>query len=184
MKTVNEFYGECLAEFVKKAQGYGYANSGARSDEVLAKRAEQSVRELLKYKGLINLFGNDQKTYYYYINGLSFAMGIVLATLQRTSKEKFEERGLIPAIVNDPDTSAHDLAYQTMAQYGMSSELYNQLVQDLYNAFVELDEPHWKSKEARDYTISALCASFMVGCSMAIECFEMKAAQAQMNNLQ
>ena len=182
MKTANEFYTDCLDGFVKTAQGFGYANSGPRGNEALVKCANKSVRELLKYKGLIKLFGNDPMTYYYYINGLSFAMGIVLATLQLNAKEKFEEKGLIPLIVNDPETSAHDLAYHTMQQYGMSPEVYNQLVQELYKTFVTLHEPYWQAKEPRDYTLSAFYASFMTGCSIAIERFEMKVAANRVAN--
>ena len=176
MKTANEFYTDCLEAFVKTAQRFGYANSGPRGNDVLAKRANQSVRELLKFKGLISLFGKDPMMYYYYINGLSFAMGIVLATLQLNATEKFEEKDLVKRIVNDPETSAHDLAYHTMQQYGMSPEIYNQLAQELYKTFTELHEPYWKAKEPRDYTLSAFYASFMTGCSVAIERYEMKLA--------
>ncbi len=177
MQTANDFYDDCLRGFVATAQQFGYANSGPRGDDVLARRANQSVRELLKYKGLIKLFGKDPMTYYYYINGLSFAMGIVLATLQLNAHEKFEEKDLVERIVNDPETSAHDLAYHTMQQYGMSPETYNQLVQELYKKFSELHEPYWKAKEPRDYTLSAFYATFMTGCSVAIERFEMKQAE-------
>ena len=82
MKTPDEFYSECLNGFITIAQGFGYANLGPRGNEVLTKRAEQSVRELLKYKPMIKVFGNDPMMYYYHINGLAFAMGIVLAMLQ------------------------------------------------------------------------------------------------------
>jgi len=174
MKTANEFYTDCLEAFVKTAQGYGYAVSGPRGNDVLVKRASQSVRELLKFKPLITMFSKDPMMYYYYINGLAFAMGIVLAMLQLNAKEKFADRNLIPMIVNDPDTSAHDLAYHTMQQFGMSPEAYNQLVQDIYEKFMELHEPYWKAKEPRDYTLSAFYASFMTGCSIAIERYEMK----------
>ena len=177
MQTANDFYDDCLRGFVATAQQFGYANSGPRGNDVLARRANQSVRELLKYKGLIKLFGKDPMMYYYYINGLSFAMGIVLATLQLNAHEKFEEKDLVERIVNDPETSAHDLAYHTMQQYGMSPETYNQLVQELYKKFSELHEPYWKAKEPRDYTLSAFYATFMTGCSVAIERYEMKQAE-------
>ena len=181
MKTANEFYEDCLDGFVKTAQRFGYANSGARGNETLLKCAGKSVRELLKYKDLIKLFGKDPLTYYYYINGLAFAMGIVLAMLQINAPEKFKDRNLIPMIVNDPDTSAHDLAFHTMQQFGMSSDIYNQLVQELYDTFKELHEPYWKPGEPRDYTLSALYASFMTGCSISIECFELKRAETASN---
>jgi hypothetical protein len=61
-----------------------------------------------------------------------------------------------------------------MQQFGMSPEAYNQLVQDIYEKFMELHEPYWKAKEPRDYTLSAFYASFMTGCSIAIERYEMK----------
>lgn len=178
MKTANEFYEECLDAFVKTAQGFGYANSGARGNEALAKCANRSVRELLKYKELIRLFGNDPAMYYYYINGLAFAMGIVLAMLQLNAPEKFKEKNLIPMIVNDPETSAHDLAFHTMRQFGMDPEIYNQLVKAIYEKFQELHEPYWQAKEPRNYTLSAFYAAFMTGCSISIERFEMKRAEA------
>ena len=59
----------------------------------------------------------------------------------------------------------------------MSPETYNQLVQELYKKFSELHEPYWKAKEPRDYTLSAFYATFMTGCSVAIECYEMKQAE-------
>lgn len=176
-KTANEFYADCLEAFVTTAQGFGYANSGPRGNDVLAKRANQSVRELLKFKELIRVFGKDPMMYYYYINGLSFAMGVVLATLQLNAREKFEEKDLVKRLVNDPETSAHDLAYHTMQQYGMLPEMYNQLVQELYKKFAELHEPYWGAKEPRDYTLAGFYATFMTGCSIAIECYEMKIAQ-------
>ena len=176
MKTANEFYTDCLNAFVKTAQGFGYANSGPRGNDILAKRAEKSVRELLKYRELIRLFGSDPMMYYYYINGLAFAMGVVLAMLQLNAKEKFADRNLIPMIVNDPETSAHDLAYHTMQQFGMPPEIYNQLVQELYMKFTELHEPYWQAKEPRDYTLAAFNASFMTGCSVVICCYEQKRA--------
>ena len=184
MKTADEFYTDCLTGFVGTAQRFGYANSGPRGNDVLVKRAEQSVRELLKYKELIKLFGKDPMTYYYYINGLAFAMGIVLAMLQLNAKEKFAERNLIPSIVNDPETSAHDLAFHTMQQFGMSPEIYNQLVQELYKKFVELHEPYWAAKEPRHYTLAAFYASFMTGCSISIERFEMRCAEKQAKDSQ
>jgi len=177
MKTATEFYEECLDGFVKTAQRFGYANLGPKGDETLAKCANRSVRELLKYKPLIKLFGNDPMMYYYYINGLSFAMGIVLAMLQLNAPEKFKDRNLIPSIVNDPETNAHDLAFHTMRQFGMSPEIYNQLVQEMYKTFTTLHEPYWKAKEPRDYTLSAFYASFMTGCSISIERFAMKRAE-------
>ncbi len=181
MKTANEFYEECLDGFVKTAQRFGYANSGARGNETLARCASKSVRELLKYKALIKLFGKDPMMYYYYINGLAFAMGIVLAMLQLNAPEKFKDRNLIPMIVNDPETSAHDLAFHTMQQFGMSPEIYNQLVQELYKTFTDLHEPYWKAKEPRDYTLSAFYASFMTGCSISIDRFELKRAGTASN---
>ena len=181
MKTANEFYEECLDGFVKMAQRFGYANSGARGNETLARCASKSVRELLKYKALIKLFGKDPMMYYYYINGLAFAMGIVLAMLQLNAPEKFKDRNLIPMIVNDPETSAHDLAFHTMQQFGMSPEIYNQLVQELYKTFTDLHEPYWKAKEPRDYTLSAFYASFMTGCSISIDRFELKRAGTASN---
>ena len=63
MKTANEFYEECLDAFVKTAQGFGYANSGARGNEarqghlrevlgapraVLAARSRSGLRRLRK----------------------------------------------------------------------------------------------------------------------------------------
>lgn len=176
MKTADEFYDDCLNGFIGVAQGFGYANSGPRGNDVLSRRAEQSVRELLKYKPMIEAFGNDPMTYYYHINGLAFAMGIVLATLQLNAPQKFKERDLIPAIVNDPVTSAHDLAYHTMQQYGMVPGIYNQLVQELFRKFQTLHEPYWQAKEPRHYTLAAFYASFTTGCSIAIERFEMKLA--------
>ena len=176
-KTANEFYEECLDGFVKTAQRFGYSNSGVHGNEALARCANKSVRELLKYKELIRLFGKDPMMYYYYINGLAFAMGIVLAMLQLNAPEKFKEKDLIQRIVNDPETSAHDLAFHTMQQFGMAPEIYNQLVQELYKTFGELHEPYWKAKEPRDYTLSAFYATFMTGCSVAIERYEMKQAE-------
>ena len=182
MKTANEFYEDCLDGFVKTAQRFGYANSGARGNEVLARCANKSVRELLKYKELIKLFGKDPMMYYYYINGLAFAMGIVLAMLQLNAPEKFRDKNLIKMIVNDPETSAHDLAFHTMQQFGMSPEIYNQLVQELYKTFTDMHEPYWKAKEPRDYTLSEFYASFMTGRSISIERFEMKRAEAKQKN--
>ena len=174
MKTANEFYDDCLNGFVAVAQRFGYANSGPKGNEVLQRRAEQSVRELLKYKPMIQAFGNDPMTYYYQVNGLSFAMGIVLAMLQLNAPQKFQERGLIQMIVNDPETSAHDLAFHTMQQFGMIAEIYNQLVQEIFKKFQELHEPYWQVKEPRDYTLAAFYAAFMTGCSISIERFEAK----------
>ena len=176
MKTANEFYDECLNGFITVAQRFGYANSGSRGNEVLSNRASQSVRELLKYKPMIKALGNDPMMYYYHVNGLAFAMGIVLAMLQLNAPQKFQERNLIPMIVNDPETSAHDLAFHTMQQFGMAPEIYNQLVQELFKKFQELHEPYWQAKEPRDYTLSAFYASFMTGCSIAIERYEAKLA--------
>ena len=181
MKTANEFYADCLESFVKTAQVFGYANLGPRGNDVLVKRASQSVRELLKFRPLIKVFGKDPMMYYYYINGLAFAMGIVLAMLQLNAPEKFKDRNLIPMIVNDPETSAHDLAFHTMQQFGMSPEIYNQLVQELYKTFTDLHEPYWKAKEPRDYTLSAFYASFMTGCSISIDRFELKRAGTASN---
>ena len=176
MKTPNDFYFECLEGFVEVSRGFGYALGGSRGNEVLMKRAEQSVRELLKYKPLIELHGNNPPMYYYYINGLAFAMGVVLAMLQANAPEKFKERDLIPMIVNDPETSAHDLAFHTLQQFGLHPEIYNQLVQELYKKFQALHEPYWTAKEPRDYTLAAFYASFMTGCSIAIGKFEEKQA--------
>ena len=177
MKTANEFYEECLDGFVKTAQRFGYANSGARGNETLARCASKSVRELLKYKALIKLFGKDPMMYYYYINGLAFAMGVVLAMLQANAPEKFKEKDLIPGIVNDPETNAHDLAFHTLQQFGMTLEVYNEMVKAIYEKFQALHEPYWKAREPRDYTLSAFYASFMTGCSVSIERFEMKRAE-------
>ena len=176
MKTPDEFYGECFQAFLTVAQGFGYANSGARGNEVLGKRAEQSVRELLKYKPMIKVFGKDPMLYYFHVNGLAFAMGIVLAMLQLNAPQKFQERDLIQVIVNDPETSAHDLAFHTMQQFGMIPEIYNQLVQELFKKFQELHEPYWTAKEPRDYTLAAFDAAFMTGCSISIDRFEAKRA--------
>ena len=177
MKTADEFHCECLEAFLAVAQGFGYANSGARGDDVLRRRAEQSVRELLKFKPLIKMFGNDPAMYHYYINGLAFAMGIVLAMLQLNAPQKFQERNLIPMIVNDPETSAHDLAFHTMQQFGMVPEIYNQLVQELFKKFQELYEPYMKAKEPRDYALAAFYAAFMTGCSISIDRFEARRAE-------
>ena len=174
MKTANEFYDDCLNGFIVVAQGFGYANSGSRGDDILRRRADQSVRELLKYKPLADAFGNDPKTYYYYINGLAFAMGIVLAILQANAPQKFQERNLIQSIVNDPDTSAHDLAFEAMQQYGMEPWRYNELVQEVFKKFLELYEPYGEVENARDYALAACRAAFMTGCSILIECFEAK----------
>ena len=76
-----------------------------------------------------------------------------------------------------PETSAHDLAFQTMGQFGMPSEIYNQLVQELFKKFQELHEPYWTAKEPRDYTLAAFYAAFMTGCSVSIERFEAKRAE-------
>ena len=176
MKTADEFHHDCLNGFIGVAQGFGYANSGPRGNDVLSRRAEQSVRELLKYKPMIRAFGNDPMMYYYHVNGLAFAMGIVLAMLQLNAPQKFQERNLIPMIVNDPETSAHDLAFHTMQQFGMVPEIYNQLVQELFKKFQELLEPYWKAKEPRDYALAAFYASFTTGCSIAIERYEAKLA--------
>jgi len=177
MKTTDEFYYDCLNGFIGVAQRFGYANSGPRGNDVLSRRAEQSVRELLKYKPMIQVFGDDPMMYYYHINGLAFAMGIVLAMLQLNAPQKFQERNLIQMIVNDPETSAHDLAFHTMQQFGMPSEIYNQLVQELFKKFQELHEPYWTAKEPRDYTLAAFYAAFMTGCSVSIERFEAKRAE-------
>ena len=179
MKTANEFYEECLDGFVKTVQRFGYANSGVRGNDVLARCASKSVRELLKYRPLIVQFKDDPMMYYYFINGLAFAMGIVLAMLQLNAPEKFKDRNLIPMIVNDPETSAHDLAFHTMRQFGMSPEIYNQIVQELFKTFTDLHEPYWKAKEPRDYTLGAFYASFMTGCGISMECFEMKRAESK-----
>ena len=180
METANEFYTECLDGFIEVSRRFGYALGGVRGNEVLAKRAEQSVRELLKYKPLIQLHGNNPMMYYYYINGLAFAMGVVLAMLQANAPQKFTDRDLIPMIVNDPETSAHDLAFHTLQQYGLHPDIYNQLVQELYKKFQDLHEPYWKAKEPRDYTLSAFYASFMTGCSVVLEKYAEKCAQNQM----
>ena len=177
MKTPDEFYDECLNGFITVAQKFGYANLGSRGNAVLSRRAEQSVRELMKYKPMIKVFGNDPMMYYYHINGLAFAMGIVLAMLQLNAPQKFQERGLIQMIVNDPETSAHDLAFHTMQQFGMLPEIYNQLVQELFKKFQELHEPYWQAKEPRPYTIAAFYAAFMTGCSISIERYEAKRAK-------
>lgn len=177
MKTPDEFYGECLNGFIAVAQGFGYANSGPMGNEVLSRRAEQSVRELLKYKPMIKAFGEEPMMYYYHVNGLAFAMGIVLAMLQANAPQKFQERNLVEAIVNDPETSAHDLAFHTMQQFGMIPEIYNQLVQEIFKKFQELHEPYWKVKDPRDYTLSAFYAAFMTGCSISIERYEAKRAE-------
>lgn len=182
MKTANEFYDDCVQEFVAVAQKFGYAMSGYRGNDVLTKKAFLSVRELLKFKPLIKLFGNDPGTYYYYINGLAFAMGVVLAMLQLNAPEKFKEKDLIHGIVNDPGTSAHDLAFHTLQQFGMALEAYNELVKAIYEKFQELHEPYWKAKEPRDYTLSAFYAAFMTGCSISIERFEMKRAESKPRN--
>jgi len=179
MKTANEFYSECLEGFISVSKGFGYAFDGVRGNAVLSKRAEQSVRELLKYKPLIQLHGENPMMYYYYINGLAFAMGVVLAMLQANAPQKFAERDLIPMIVNDPETSAHDLAFHTLQQYGMHPDIYNQLIQELYKKFMDLHEPYWKAKEPRDYTLAAFYASFMTGCSVVLGKFEAKVAQVQ-----
>lgn len=179
MKTPNDFYFDCLEGFVEVSKGFGYALGGVRGNEVLMKRAEQSVREFLKYKPLIELHGNDPVMYYYYINGLAFAMGVVLAMLQVNAPEKFAERGLVQSIANDPETSAHDLAFHTLQQFGLHPEIYNQLVQELYKKFQELHEPYWAAKEPRDYTLAAFYASFMTGASIAIGKFEEKMARKQ-----
>lgn len=177
MKTANEFYDDCLQGFVSVAQGFGYAMSGPKANDVLSKKAFLSVRELLKFKPLIKLFGNDPGMYYYYINGLAFAMGVVLAMLQANAPEKFKEKDLIPGIVNDPETNAHDLAFHTLQQFGMTLEVYNEMVKAIYEKFQALHEPYWKAREPRDYTLSAFYASFMTGCSVSIERFEMKRAE-------
>lgn len=177
MKTADEFYDECLNEFIAVARRFGYATLGSRGNEVLVRRAEQSVRELLKYKPMIKAFGNDPMLYYYHVNSLAFAMGIVLAMLQLNAPQKFQERNLIPMIVNDPETSAHDLAFHTMQQYGMVTEIYGQLVQELFDKFQELHKPYWTAKEPRHYTLAAFYAAFMTGCSIAIERYEAKRAK-------
>ena len=184
MKTANDFYTECLEAFIEVSRRFGYAQGGARGNEALMKCAAKSVRELLKYKPLIQLHGNNAPMYYYYINGLAFAMGVVLAMLQANAPQKFADRDLIPMIVNDPETSAHDLAFHTMQQYGMHPDTYNQLIQELYKKFQDLHEPYWKAKEPRDYTLSAFYASFMTGCSVVLEKYAEKCAQKQMEGTQ
>ena len=179
MKTSNEFYTECLESFIEVSRRFGYAQGGPRGNDALMRCAAKSVRELLKYKPLIQLHGNNAPMYYYYINGLAFAMGVVLAMLQANAPEKFAERHLIEAIVNDPETSAHDLAFHTLQQYGLHPDVYNQLVQELYKKFQDLHEPYWKAKEPRDYTLSAFYASFMTGCSVVIEKYAERCAQRQ-----
>ena len=171
MKNANEFYSECLEGFVQVARGFGYALGEVRGNEILQKRAEQSVRELLKFRPLIQVYGDDPAMYYYYINGLSFAMGVVLSMLQANAPEKFKDRNLIPMIVNDPDTSAHDLAFHALQQFGLLPEIYSQMIQALYEKFQALHEPYWRAKEPRDYTLAAFYAYFMTGCGVALEKF-------------
>ena len=183
MKTANDFYAECLEAFIEVSRRFGYAQGGARGNEALMKCAAKSVRELLKFKPLIQLHGNNPPMYYYYINGLAFAMGVVLAMLQANAPQKFADRDLIPMIVNDPETSAHDLAFHTLQQYGLHPDVYNQLVQELYKKFQDLHEPYWKAKEPRDYTLSAFYASFMTGCSVVLEKYAEKCAQKQMTGM-
>jgi len=179
MKKANDFYGDCLEGFVGVAQRFGYANGGARGNEVLMKRAEQSVRELLKLRPLIQAFGNDPTMYYYQVNSYAFAIGVTLAMLQLNAPKKFTERDLIPMIVNDSETSPHELAFTTLQQFGMDIGIYNQLVQEIYAKFQELHQPYWSAKEPRDYTLAAFYASFMTGCSISIEKFYERRAQKQ-----
>lgn len=163
-----EFQNECLQEFVKVLQSFGYAENGPLVLPVLEKKAQKSVVELMKFKGLIRLFGNDPRTYYYYINGLSFAMGVTLSMLYHNAKERFKQRDLIEVIVNDPETSAHDLAFHTLKQFGMIQEIYNQMVQRLYERYEELYEPYKTAQEPRDYAIAGFLASFLAGSSLIL----------------
>jgi len=179
MKTANEFYGECLEGFVAVAQRFGCANAGVLGNDVLMKRAEQSVRELLKIKPLIQMFGKDPTMYYYQITGFAFAMGVTLAMLQANAPKKFCERGLVEMIAHDPETSPHELAFTTLQQFGMDIGIYNQFVQEIYAKFQELHRPYWSAKEPRDYTLAAFYAAFMTGCSVAIEKFNERFAQKQ-----
>lgn len=179
MKKANDFYGNCLEGFIGVAQRFGYANGGARGNEVLMKRAEQSVRELLKLRPLIQAFGNDPTMYYYQVNSYAFAMGVTLAMLQVNAPKKFTERGLVAMIANDPETSPHELAFTTLQQFGMDIGIYNQLVQEIYAKFQELHQSYWSAKEPRDYTLAAFYASFMTGCSISIEKFYERRAQKQ-----
>lgn len=172
MRTPDDFYGVCLDGFVSVTQSFGYANSGARENGDLLRCAAQSVRELLKYKPLSDAFGKDPKTYYYYVNGLAFAMGIVLSALYLSAPQRLRDRDMLHSIVSDPDTSAHDLAFDVMQRYGMDAGMYNQLVQDLYSRFQSLYEPYWGSDEARGHAVSAFNAVFMAGCSILLECVE------------
>ena len=52
----------------------------------------------------------------------------------------------------------------------------------VYAKFQELHEPYWKAKEPRDYTLAAFYAAFMAGCSISIECFEVKRAESMGKN--
>ena len=167
-KSPHEFQNECLQEFVKVLQSFGYAENGPLVLPVLEKKAGKSVIELLKYKGLIRLFGNDPRTYYYYINGLSFAMGVTLAMLYHNARERFDQRDLVKIIASDPETNAHDLAFHTLQQFGMIQEIYNQMVQRLYERYEELYEPYKTAREPRDYAIAGFLASFLAGSSMIL----------------
>lgn len=168
MKSAREFEDECLREFVKVIQSFGYAENGPLVLPALEKKAGKSVVELMKYKGLIKLFGNDPYTYYYYINGLSFGMGVTLAMLYHNARERFDQRDIVRVIANDPETSAHDLAFHTLQQFGMIPDIYNQLVKKLYERYQELYSPYKAAKEPRDYAIAGFLASFLAGSSLVL----------------
>jgi len=175
----NQFAKDCAEAFVAVARQYALGEKGVVYVPALTRKSEAAVVELLKLRGYIKAYGDQPMLYYYHILSLSFAMGVILGMLWFNKREAFEDKNILKDILGNPQTSPHDLAFGTLGQFGVTGDVYNDLMKNVWEKFLELHEPYWHLKDPRDYTMSGFFGAFLMGSSVVLaKCEGAAAAKA------
>jgi hypothetical protein len=169
IKSLGDFYIECVADFHKEAIKHGIANKGLIFIPELIPLGEKTILAFLKDSYFQMQYGGNAQQYYYLIMGLSIDTGMCFATRWH---EKFStlNQYVDEIIFTGPADDANALMENHFSKEIMGNQ-GNSFFPVIFKRWIELHEPYWKLDDPREYTFKAMVAAYQLGVSMILEKF-------------
>lgn len=167
IKSVQDFYTDCIEDFHKCAEKEGAAQRGLIFIPELIPLGEQAVLAYLKDSFYSQEFP-DPKIYYYFIMALSIDTGLVYASKWHEDYDALKN-GYAQEIIDDGPAETAERLLREHFPSSISTNQGNPFFQKIYPRWIAMHEPYWKLNDPREYTFRAMVAAYQLGVSMMLE---------------
>ena len=167
-KSPEKFFQECLEEFLNETVKAGYGKHHVSIPELVVV-GKDVVLQFLQDSYFQMAFGNNPAQYYYVINSLCLQAGVVLAAKWHENFKGMDDmKNYAKKIIAEGPAETAKPIFRKQFDLDSDGDAGEKLYSKVFDKWLELHEPYWELRDARQYTFNAMLASFQTGVSLLL----------------